>query len=75
MIESVYRKTALTRKVAPVLTEEKKELYALFAALSTKKLEELLLSAQTHEERVFYRTLLNLKLQLSREKIVGKALL
>ena len=52
-----------------------KNLYEQFEAVTIKELEELLLSCETHEEKAFYRTLLNLKLQISQEKLIGKVLL
>ncbi len=50
-------------------------LYERFLALSVKELEELLLAAKAHEEKAFYRALVNLKLQISQEKLIGKVLL
>ncbi len=51
------------------------ELYQLFSKTSTQELEQLLLSSPTRNEKVFYRKLLNLKLQLEQEKIIGELLL
>ena len=53
---------------------EKKSLYEQFEAYTIKDLEEALLSCNTHEEKAFYRALLNLKLQIRQEKLIGKVL-
>ena len=54
--------------------QEKKSLYEQFEACSIKELEAALLSSVTHEEKAFYRAMLNLKLQISQEKLIGKVL-
>ena len=54
---------------------DNKNLYKQFEAVTIKELEDLLLSCNTHEEKAFYRALLNLKLQISQEKLIGKVLL
>lgn len=54
---------------------ENRELFSLFSEITVKELEDLLLAADGRDERIFYRMLLNLKLQISQEKIIGKALL
>ncbi|MBQ3100750.1 MAG: hypothetical protein IJC50_07150 [Clostridia bacterium] len=51
------------------------ELYDQFRRLTTHDLEEKLLAANTREEKIFYRKLLNLKLQLEQEKVIGELLL
>lgn len=51
------------------------ELYDQFRRLTTHDLEEKLLGANTREEKIFYRKLLNLKLQLEQEKVIGELLL
>lgn len=51
------------------------ELYDTFKKSTTHDLEENLLSASTREEKIFYRKLLNLKLQLEQEKVIGELLL
>lgn len=53
---------------------EKKTLYEQFDACTIKELEAALLSCDTHEEKAFYRALLNLKLQISQERLIGKVL-
>ena len=50
-------------------------LYESFGKCSVKELEACLKKAATREEKAFYRTLLNLRLKLDQEKIVGKKLL
>lgn len=55
--------------------QEKKGLYEQFEAITIKELESSLIAADTHEEKAFYRALLNLKLQISQEKLIGKVLL
>ena len=51
------------------------ELYQKFSVSSVKELEQCLLSGATREEKIFYRKLLNLKLQLEQEKVIGELLL
>ena len=51
------------------------ELYERFKKMTTRDLEERLLAASTREEKIFYRKLLNLKLQLEQEKVIGELLL
>ena len=53
---------------------EKKHLYEQFEACTIEDLEAALLSADTHEEKAFYRALLNLKLQITQERLIGKVL-
>ena len=55
--------------------EQVGELYRLFCTYSFIELEKLLLSAGTRQERAFYRSLLNLKLQIEQEKVIGEVLL
>ena len=54
--------------------QQKKSLYEQFEACTVKDLEEALLSCNTHEEKAFYRAMLNLKLQISQERLIGKVL-
>ena len=49
--------------------------YSGFLLSSIDELETALASAQSREEAIFYRTLINLKLQLAQERIVGETLL
>ena len=64
------------RTVRKIMTDtEKKSLYEHFEAVTIKDLEAALIAAKTHEEKAFYRALLNLKLQISQEKLIGKVLI
>lgn len=51
-----------------------RELYLKFEYCSFRELEELLLDAHSREEKAFYRSLLNLKLQIAQERVVGEKL-
>ena len=51
------------------------ELYPLFEAASIPELEAMLARAETREEKILWRSLLNLKFQLAQEKVVGEKLL
>ena len=50
-------------------------LYARFCDLRMSELEDLLLGAKDHRERAFWRTLLDLRLQIEQEIVVGEDLL
>ena len=50
-------------------------MFERFEQLSFEELEQLLIAAKTREERSFYRSLLNLKLQIEQEKVIGEVLL
>ena len=50
-------------------------LYEIFQQKSFKEIEKLLLESKTREEKAFYRALLNLKLQIEQEKIIGEILI
>ena len=50
-------------------------LYDDFLKCSVKDLEESLKKAKTREEKAFYRSLLNLRLKMDQQKIVGKSLI
>ena len=51
------------------------KLYDWFAGASLSDLEAMLAAAEKREEKLLWRTLVNLKLQLTQETIVGEALL
>ena len=51
-----------------------KELARLFSETTIKELEGLLQTATTREEKALYRALLNLKIQLRQEEIIGEEL-
>jgi hypothetical protein len=60
------------------MNEEKrspKELFELFSKLTISELEERLAASDDREEKIFLRELINLKLQLAQEKVVGEMLL
>lgn len=52
-----------------------RNLYKCFISTTVRELEERLINAPTREEKAFYRAMLNLKLQIEQEKIVGENLL
>ena len=51
------------------------DLFLRFTELSFSELEWLLIRADSRDAKAFYRALLNLKLQIAQEKIVGEELL
>ncbi|MBQ7160811.1 MAG: hypothetical protein IJR90_03795 [Clostridia bacterium] len=51
------------------------DFYEAFTRATAHDLEERLLAANSREEKIFYRKLLNLKLQLEQEKVIGELLL
>ncbi|MBQ7720307.1 MAG: hypothetical protein IJT56_06950 [Clostridia bacterium] len=51
------------------------EMYAIFTKMTFPQLEERLIHAESRDAKAFYRALLNLKLQIAQEKIVGEELL
>jgi len=55
--------------------EEIPDMFALFSRTTFGELESLLLRAETRDSKAFYRALLNLKLQIAQEKVVGEELL
>ena len=59
--------------MAETFTE--KNLFQLYTEKTLVELERSLLAAKTREERIFWRTLLNLRLQLEQEIVVGETLL
>ena len=71
--KAVEMATKMAAKQTPAA--EPTDLYAQFAALSFPQLELLLRTAKTREEKAFYRSLLNLKLQIDQESVVGEVLL
>ena len=48
---------------------------ALFSEITIKELEGLLQNAKTREEKALFRALLNLKIQLRQEEVIGEVLL
>ena len=60
------------------MNEEKrspKELFELFSKLTISELEERLAASDDREEKIFLRELINLKLQLAQEMVVGEMLM
>jgi len=58
-----------------LIMENSESLYELFKNMSVGELEAQLASTDDREEKIFLRALVNLKLQLVQEKIVGEMLL
>ena len=50
-------------------------LFEIFKNMTVSELEEQLSKSDDREEKIFLRALINLKLQLAQEKIVGEMLL
>ena len=50
-------------------------LYEIFKGMTVGELEAQLAASNDREEKIFLRALINLKLQLLQEKIVGEILL
>ena len=50
-------------------------MYERFDRIRFEELEEHFMKATTRDERAFYRALLNLKLQIEQEKVIGEVLL
>jgi len=50
------------------------EMVAMFRDMTIKELEGLLQKAETREEKAFFRALLNLKIQLRQEDVIGEVL-
>jgi hypothetical protein len=57
------------------IEEGRLTMYEQFESYSFMEIEELLLNARTREEKAFYRSMLNLKLQIEQEKVIGEVLL
>lgn len=52
-----------------------KQLFLMFNGMTISNLEERLSKSEDREEKIFLRALINLKLQLAQEKVVGEMLL
>lgn len=52
-----------------------RSIYNSFSELSVSELEDAILLASDRDEKILYRTLLNLKMQLDQEKIINQTLL
>ena len=57
------------------ISESLKSISSLFASLTIAELEDALMLASDRNEKILYRTLLNLKMQLDQEKIINQTLL
>ena len=57
-----------------MLQDRAKEMAELFSLMTIKELEVSLQAAETREEKALLRALLNLKIQLRQEEIVGEVL-
>lgn len=55
--------------------DNKESLYGLFKNMTVSELEDQLSLSEDREEKIFLRALINLKLQLAQEKVVGEMLL
>ena len=53
----------------------KRNFYKCFCQASVDEFEARLIEAKTREEKAFYRAMLNLKLQIEQEKIIGQPLI
>ncbi len=67
--------TSTTDKTAQPVSRSLKDIYSSFASVSVSELENAIVAATDRDEKVLYRTLLNLKLQLDQEKIINQTLL
>lgn len=67
--------TSTTDKTGESVSECLKDIYASFSKVSVSELENAIVEATDRDEKVLYRTLLNLKLQLDQEKIINQTLL
>ena len=52
-----------------------KMLFEIFSSVTISELEKRLSESSDREEKIFLRELINLKLQLAQEKVVGEMLL
>jgi hypothetical protein len=67
--------TAHIDETVPSVSESLKDIYSSFTEISVSELENAIVAANDRDEKVLYRTLLNLKLQLDQEKIINQTLL
>lgn len=51
------------------------DIYREFTEITISQLEARLSAANTREEKVFCRAMINLKLQMTQEKVIGEILL
>ena len=57
------------------VSENLKNINSLFSQLTISELEDAILVTSDRNEKILYRTLLNLKMQLDQEKIINQTLL
>ncbi len=57
------------------VSENLKNINSLFSQLTIAELEDAILVTLDRNEKILYRTLLNLKMQLDQEKIINQTLL
>lgn len=55
--------------------KEDNTLFEYFNRYSISELHDLIYTAETREEKIFYNRLLNLKMTFAQEKVVGRELL
>lgn len=66
---------ATEEKEGANVSERLRSIHASFSSLSVSELEDAILLASDRDEKILYRTLLNLKMQLDQEKIINQTLL
>lgn len=59
----------------PVISKCLSDMYGAFSDLTIGELEQALLITSDRREKIFYRTILNLKLQIDQEKVINQTLL
>lgn len=57
------------------VSENLKNINSLFSQLTISELEDAILVTLDRNEKILYRTMLNLKMQLDQEKIINQTLL
>jgi hypothetical protein len=57
------------------VNKDPKALFEIFSSITIFELEKRLSESDDREEKIFLRELINLKLQLAQEKVVGEMLL
>ena len=59
----------------PAISKRLADMYGAFSDLTIDELEQALLITSDRREKIFYRTILNLKLQIDQEKVINQTLL
>ncbi len=70
-----FRYTRNAKGIAMNAPSTVDKMYEDFEKISISELEESLAATESREEKLFCRALINLKLQLAQEKIIGETLL